>query len=192
MYAGTSAGSVKKVKVNRAYTGSVTGLPGGTFTPSPDGNTVTVQDRPYSGDYAAALPKKVRVQKKPGSEKTFKLKALAGTYYASVDGTAHSSGTGQWTGLQLVRFTKRALGIACVQFTSTSTNNDRTENGTFALIGGTRASRRARFAGTFSQTAQESSTNTSPVSGVIAGKLKFNKKPRALNAECRALLPKLP
>lgn len=191
--ASTSAASpVKKLKVSRPYTGTVTGLPGGTFTPSPDGNSVTIQDRPFNGTLSASLPKKVRVQKKPGSEKTFKLKALNGTYATLVDGTSHSSGTGQYTGLQLVKFNKRPLGLGCISFNTTTTNNEQSESGTFALIGGTRALKRARFAGTINQTGTPSQGNTTPVSGVIAGKIKFNKKKRPLNSECRALLPSLP
>ena len=185
-------GPVKKLNVSSPYTGNKTGQPGGTFTPAPDGKSVAVQDRPFSGDYSAALPRKVTVQKKPGSEKTFKLKRLAGTYFSSVDGTTFDNGTGQWTGLQLVRFTKRLLGVACVQFTATSTQNDKNATGTFALIGGTRFSKRTRFNGTFTQAAENSPTNTSPISGVTTGKLRFNRKPRAMNAECRALLPQLP
>ena len=185
-------GPAKRVTVNSAYTGTVTSPPGGTFTPAPDGQSVAIQDRPFAGSLTGALPRKVRVQKKPGSEKTFTLKALTGTFYSNVDGTTFSNGTGQYTGLQLIRFAKRQLGIACVSFSSASSNNERTENGTFTLVGGTRASKRARFSGAFTQTAQDTSSNSSPVSGTITGTLKFNKKKRPLSADCRALLPQLP
>jgi hypothetical protein len=183
---------VKKLKLSLPYTGTVTGLPGGTFTPSDDGNSVTIQDRPYNGTLAGALPKKVRVQKKPKSKKTFKLKQMAGTYHTSVDGTARNDNTGQYTGLQVVRFTRKPLGVACIQFNSTTNDTNLTEAGTFALIGGTKAAKRMRFAGTFTQQGQASSGNTSPVSGTLTGKVRFGKKPRGLNAECRALLPLVP
>ena len=190
--ASAAAGPVTKLKVSRAYTGTVTGQQGGTFTPAPDGKSVAVQDRPFNGTLTATLPKKIEVQKKPGSDSTFKLKRLNGVYASSVDGTTYSSGSGQWTGLQLVRFAKRPLGTACLSFAATTTNNDRDETGAFTLIGGTGASKRARFSGTFTQTGQPSPGATSPVSGVITGKLRFNRKPRALTPACRALVQQLP
>ena len=179
-----AAAAGKTVKVNQPFSGTSDAQPGGTVTEL-DPNTYQVQDQPYSGTFAASLPKKITVQTGSDPDKTFRVKALNGKHYAVVDGITRSNGSGEWTGVQLIRFAKRKLGLACIAFSSTTTNNNNA-TGTFRVSGGTKAMKRIRFSGTFTQRAEGQA-----VVGQITGSIKLNKKRRGLPADCRALVPKV-
>lgn len=184
----------KRYSVNTPFTGSVVALPGGTFTPSPDGQSVAIADRPYSGDYSVVLPTRAKVPVSPKSSKTFKVKALTGPYYTTISGTTFSSGTSQLNGVQVIKFSRAKLGVACVSFTTTVTDNGRNATGSFSLEGGTKVAKRMTFSGTFTQSspAQPTGGSASPTTGTLTGEIRFNKKPRGLTPQCAALVGFLP
>jgi hypothetical protein len=188
---GGASGAPKKLTIDASYSGGLSFPPGGTFTPTGGGN-FQITDRPVSGSFSASLGKKVTIPKS-ATAAGGGVKSVTGSLYGSVDGNYNvATGTGNSSGVMVMRFSVGKLGIACVTFAGTVSNRARTEEGSFTLVGGTKEAKTSRFSGTYSQTGTGVSPTASQGSGQLTGKVKFDKSPRGLTDECKALLPNLP
>ncbi len=183
---------VQKIKVTTSFSGNQTFLPGATFTPGPGPGERTVTNEVNKGSFSATLPFRINLGKPKASSAAFGVRSVSGNFIVKLGGTYNpSTGTGTFSGVELIRFNQAKLGQACLTFTSNVTNQGANDSGTFILVGGTKAAAKMRFSGTFSETLVFGPSNTATFSGSLSGKGKYPKSARPLNAECKALEPQL-
>ena len=183
-------GGTVKLRANAPFGGTETFLPGTVFTPQP-GGTTSVSNNITKGTFSSTSANAITLPRSlAAAAKGFKT--VSGTFVAKTSGTlTPSSGTGQLTGTLVMRFSPASVGIACLGITINTSNQGKSETGSFTLLGGTKSAAKARFAGTFTKSLTFPTGNTASVTGSLAGSGKSPKKARPLTADCKALQPQL-